>query len=69
MSETCAINIKTSYDYCEGNNIVIHGYEAGFKFMFFTTRATMDRFIRISISKVTLNQAGSKGGREFTMNR
>jgi len=37
-------------------------------FMFFTTMATMDRLIKISNSIVTVNQAGSKDGRKFTMN-
>ncbi len=69
MSETCAISIKASYDYCVGNKIVIHGHKSGFKFHFFTTMATMDRLIRIGNSKVTLNQTGSEGGREFTVNR
>lgn len=32
MSETCAISIKTSYDYCVGNKIVIHNHESGLKF-------------------------------------
>jgi hypothetical protein len=51
------------------NKIVIHGHESGSNFMFFTTMATMDRLVRISNSKVMVNQAGYKGGREFTMNR
>ncbi len=35
MSETCAISIKISYDYCEGNKTVIYGHESGFEFHVF----------------------------------
>lgn len=38
-------------------------------FMFLTTMTTMDRLIKISNSMVMVNQAGSKDGRKFTMNR